>query len=157
MRYLGSQAAHFLRRLMDRLSVIWRTRLSAKWRTTAMFLAQCPMRRRDRSSLKITSRAQCRLFSMRQWSRTALCKGCGRESARGDVGSPFGLDFIAAFNATFDHGDGGDLGEAGCARINVLHIQLASPMPTVAHCRATGPGRGQKHSATEPNGMAALG
>jgi len=30
MRYLGSQAAHFLRRLMDRLSVIWRTRLSAK-------------------------------------------------------------------------------------------------------------------------------
>src|SRR5215472_12093074 len=142
MRYLGSQAAHFLRRLMDRLSVIWRTRLSAKWRTTAM--APCPMRRRDRSSLKITSRAQCRLFFDAPMVADSLCKGCGRESARGDVGSPFGLDFVAAFNKTFDHGDGRDLGEAGSARINVLHIQLASPMPTVAHCRATGPGRGQK-------------
>src|SRR5207245_3473937 len=38
-KYLGSHAAHLRRRLMDRLSAIWRTRFRAKWRTTAMLLA----------------------------------------------------------------------------------------------------------------------
>jgi len=34
-------------------------------------------------------------------------EGCGRECAGGDIGSLFGLDFVAALDAALDHGDGG--------------------------------------------------
>ena len=46
-RYLGSQSARFLLDLMEYLSFIDRTMLSAKWRTVAIFRAPCPFRNRD--------------------------------------------------------------------------------------------------------------
>src|ERR1700753_4043089 len=60
-----------------------------------------------------------------------LCEGWGRESARGDVGSPFGLDFVAALDAALDHGDGGDFSEAGSARIAALG---SVPVNNVGNC-----------------------
>src|SRR6266851_4028088 len=50
----------------------------------------------------------------------AVGEGCGRERPGGDIGSLFGLDLVAALDAALDHGDGGELGEAGCARIGAL-------------------------------------
>src|SRR6266403_1622110 len=50
----------------------------------------------------------------------AVGEGAGRERAGGDVGSLFGLDFVAALDAALDHGDGGELREAGCTRIGAL-------------------------------------
>jgi len=38
-KYCGSQEARLRRLLIDRLSASWRTKFSAKWRTTAIFLA----------------------------------------------------------------------------------------------------------------------
>jgi putative flavoprotein involved in K+ transport len=70
-RYAGFHPASLRRSLMDRLSVAMRTRLGAKCRTTAMFLAPCPLRRRDWSSPKTTSSTQWRRFSMPQWPRMA--------------------------------------------------------------------------------------
>src|SRR6202162_3846464 len=49
-----------------------------------------------------------------------LGEGCGREHTGGDIGSPFGLDLVAALDPAFDHGDGGEFGEAGCTRIGTL-------------------------------------
>src|SRR5882724_2430959 len=50
----------------------------------------------------------------------AVGEGAGRERAGGDVGSLFGLDFVAALDPALDYGDGGELREAGCARIGAL-------------------------------------
>src|SRR5438445_11622351 len=50
----------------------------------------------------------------------AVSEGCGRERPGGDIGSLFGLDLVAALDAALDHGDGGELGETGCARIGAL-------------------------------------
>src|ERR1700688_3590589 len=50
----------------------------------------------------------------------AVGEGCGRERAGGDIGSLFGLDLVAALDAALDHGDGGELREAGRARIGAL-------------------------------------
>jgi hypothetical protein len=47
----------------------------------------------------------------------AVREGCGRERAGGDVGSLFGLDLVTTVDAALDHGDGGELREAGLARI----------------------------------------
>ena len=63
-RYPVSHPATLRSSLMDFFSLAARTRLSAKWRTTAMFLAPNPFRNRDRSSLKVTSSTQCSRFSM---------------------------------------------------------------------------------------------
>src|SRR5947208_6065036 len=50
----------------------------------------------------------------------AVSEGCGRERAGGDIGSLFGLDLVAALDVALDHGDGGELREAGCARVRAL-------------------------------------
>src|SRR5439155_5168603 len=50
----------------------------------------------------------------------AVREGCGRERAGGDIGSLFSLDLVAALDAALDHGDGGELREAGCARVGAL-------------------------------------
>ena len=50
----------------------------------------------------------------------AVREGCGREPAGGDIGSLFGLDLIAALDAALDHGNSGELREAGRARIGAL-------------------------------------
>jgi hypothetical protein len=41
---------------------------------------------------------------------------CSRQHAGGDVGSPLSLDFVAALDATFDHGDGGETNMIGFPR-----------------------------------------
>src|SRR5215469_1677955 len=50
------------------------------------------------------------------------CVGEGgrRESARGDVGSSFGLDLVVALGPALDHGDGGKLGETEFSQIGAL-------------------------------------
>src|ERR1700730_2810104 len=105
-RYCGSQAARLRRRLIDRLSAIWRTRLRAKWRTTAMFLAPWPVRRRDRSSRKVTSKNPVQLVFDRPVTARRRREGRYLESAGRDVGSPLAFDLVAAFDPTLDHGDG---------------------------------------------------
>src|SRR5579883_2802030 len=50
----------------------------------------------------------------------SLRKGCGRQRTGGDVGSPFGLDLVAALDAAFDDGDGGELRKAGRAWVAAL-------------------------------------
>src|SRR5437588_12009402 len=49
-----------------------------------------------------------------------VSKGFGREGARADVRSSFGLDLVSSLDAAFDHGDGNEFGETGCARIGAL-------------------------------------
>jgi hypothetical protein len=44
----------------------------------------------------------------------------GREGARGDVGSPLDFDLVCPLDPALDHGDSGDAGEPGCARIGAL-------------------------------------
>ncbi len=79
-RYAGSHPAILRRDLMDRLSAAVRTRLRAKWRTVAMFRAPWPLRRRDWSSAKVTSRTQCRRFSIAQCSRTTVAASRGERA-----------------------------------------------------------------------------
>src|SRR5205809_2980648 len=67
-RKFGSQPADFRRVLTLPLCLLARTRPRAKRRTTAMFLAPDPVRYRDRSSPKVTSRSQC-MLSTPQWPR----------------------------------------------------------------------------------------
>src|SRR5207247_10482928 len=57
----------------------------------------------------------------------AVREGCGRERAGGDIGSLFGLDPVAALDAALDHGDGGELREAGCARVGALRGVPVTP------------------------------
>ena len=45
--------------------------LIANFRTSAMLCAPWPLRRRDKSSWKVTSSVQCSLFSIPQWPRPA--------------------------------------------------------------------------------------
>jgi hypothetical protein len=59
------------RNLRDIPSAAARRRFKAKCRTTAMLRAPKPLRRRDWSFLKVTSRTQCTRYSMPQWPRTA--------------------------------------------------------------------------------------
>jgi hypothetical protein len=42
-------------------------------------------------------------------------KGSSRECAGRDIGSLFCLDFVATLDAALDHGDGGELREAGAS------------------------------------------
>jgi hypothetical protein len=49
-------------------------------------------------------------------------KGSGRERARRDVGSPFGLDLVSALDPALDDGDGSDFWEARGTRIGTLRI-----------------------------------
>jgi hypothetical protein len=65
---------HFAAALDGALVLGLATRLSAKWRTAAMFAAPWPARRRLRSSLKVTSRTQCREFSISQSLRATSAK-----------------------------------------------------------------------------------
>src|SRR5579864_377501 len=47
-------------------------------------------------------------------------KNCGGEGPRGDVASPFGLDFVASLDPAVDHADGGEFGEPGGAWVGAL-------------------------------------
>jgi len=47
-------------------------------------------------------------------------EGRGREAARGDVTSPFSLDFVTSLDPALDHSNGGEFRETGCARIGTL-------------------------------------
>ena len=47
-------------------------------------------------------------------------EGRGRERPGRDIGSPLGFGLVAALDPALDHGDGGELREARCARIGAL-------------------------------------
>jgi hypothetical protein len=67
---------------------------------------------------------------------TSIGEGCGREHARGDIGSLFGLDLVAALDAALDHGDGGELWEAGCTRVGARRgVPVDDTGDRMAHLR----------------------
>src|SRR3954468_12761327 len=79
-----------------------------------MFSAPWPLRRRERSSRKPTSSTQCRLFSTRQWPRTAAAQ---RAAVSGtDVEAPLTGAAVTMLDPRLDHGHGCDLGKAALAR-----------------------------------------
>ena len=49
----------------------------------AMTRGPFPVRTWDRSSPSVTSRTQCRRFSMDQWPRSQAASGCGRARSAG--------------------------------------------------------------------------
>ena len=65
----GSHAASLRRTLRLLPGLAERRRFMTMCRTVAMFCGPLPVRRRDKSSRKMTSRTQCKRFSICQWLR----------------------------------------------------------------------------------------
>src|SRR5271166_6798014 len=94
---------------MDLVSLAARTRLRAKWRTTAMFLAPNPLRRRDWSSAKVTPVQS--VFDP-PVAADRLAGSFGVKDRRGDVVAGLFMHPAASLDAGLDADDAGDIGQA---------------------------------------------
>src|SRR5271165_4238161 len=97
---------------MDLVSLAARTRLRAKWRTTAMFLAPNPLRRRDWSSAQGHVQHPVQSVFDPPVAADRLAGSFGVKDRRGDVVAGLFMHPAASLDAGLDADDAGDIGQA---------------------------------------------